>query len=362
MVSLNNSMEGNFNCLLNLFSQQADLDKQFNTKFTERDDAYKKLGIVGKFVSHFSYSLVDPEMATCDKEIKSLLRKYESCNSKIFDGIEILEKQLTKTIRKIADKTFNGNKSSSDKLLIEFEEAYKKYNQLIAVCNGRHMQDTDQVAEDRGRLLDARAHLVYNLLQKGIMPRESWVNEQEELEEVLLEVITRSTREKSGFYKIRFPNELLFAICERGQSDLFQFICDHVSSEALLEAFTDNGWEGVDRNPISAAIRHGHTSIVEIFAKKCPDFFVKENFNYGDMDRSVESVELFKIFAKTMSRADFGSMITWEADSGRVLNSGHVLNGMSALAWALTYNDQELLEIMEQKCPELVEKYRKIYS
>lgn len=352
--SLNNSIEGNFNRLQNLLSLEGNLGKQLEEKFTQIDDAYNKLGIVGKMVSIFSYNLVDPEMETNWTTIASLRRREDRCISKIFEGIDVLKLQLTKTIRKIADRTFNEYKISgtSSNSLAEFEEAYEKYGQLIKFCKDRHMQDTDQDRIERRHLSEARTNLVYDLLKNGILPRESWVSKREEFEGVLLDVITQDTRIESGFTDVRH-NELLFAICERGQSDMFQFVCDHVSSKRLLEEFSMD-YEGINKNPISAAIRHGHTSIVEIFAKKCPGFFIKENFNYGDMDRSMESVEILKIFAKTMSRADFRYMITLEGDGGR-------MHGCSALGWALTYDDREFLEIMEQVCPETVKEYREIY-
>ena len=64
---------------------------------------------------------------------------------------------------------------------------------------------------------------------------------------------------------------------------------------------------------------------------------------------TIGNIDILKILAQKMSPEDFKSVIRGEGDGGP-------LGSSSILAWAILYNDTELLQIIEQVCPKLVDE------
>lgn len=294
--------------------------------------------------------------------------------------MDCLSIQLARTITAIADKNLNKGKERGSfspvmsnsperserrhlnnqslesfegtlvqKDLVKFEAAYDNCNKLIEACITK---------KENERLIEIRKNLVFHLLENGIVPGKSWADNACDFEDVLLEALKINVENGCGY------QSLMCLICDKGQSEVIQFLCDYLPS-ADLKAILSQRQEAYEF-PIDAAIRNRHVSVIEILASRFPELF-RESLNdkvcstfYRNMVKLVASGDLsiISILAKVMSPNDFANLITWEGGRDSYNHYGSFLFSSSILSWALENDYTELLQIMKNACPETVKLQR----
>lgn len=338
------------NCglLQNLFSEEKTISHQIGLAKKAVQDSYNKLGILGKIASNVPFfGFVSQEMAAASKNLESLKKEKGEITNQIMQGLDVLKIQLPRTVKDVAGKILNNGQASSsnsarEAILSRFEAAYDQCNRLIGICN------TDE--EWRG-LKKTREKMVYKLLKSGIIPNKSWVGQRKEFGEVLSKAMMK-VDEWLGF------GTLLHSILESGQHEMFEFLCNFVPQKEMVRSLRFEKYDVVG-SPVNAAIRNGHYTLLEIIAKKYPNFFDDYPFRYVDIALAVESgnTDTLRVLAESMSPKNFAYLMKWEGESYSPLH------GVSILGWAIKENDTDLLAIIEPRCPPaLLEEYRELYA
>ena len=252
-----------FSSLGKLFVQEKELSLQVAHADKKLHELYTGQTFFVKMVTAAFPAFADEGVKNQTTLVDDLKLKQYSLSNAIDINIKVLARQLQRKVNEVMVKILNPKSSGSvertshEDLLAEFEAAYDNCSQLMACANTK---------EEEAQLNSVRVTLVYNLLQNGILPRESWVTEKNEF------------MDEDMFWDVNYEGDtpLICSVFERGQSDVLQFLCDHVPKEVLLKGIL-NEYE-LELSPIPAALRHGHSYDPDP-RRKIPGMFCSRKFS-----------------------------------------------------------------------------------